>query len=133
MPALPQIAPKAGTHDVLPRVRSTKMPRDHVIDRQLTRTHPTVLARVVVAHKHLTASDPHGNPRAPNVVPQPDHPRPRTRPARASDERPPRRKHLGLLGIEKCDGAAKATHIEWLEVNVQDKYPVDRVVTSARA
>ena len=108
------------------------MPRDHVIDCQFACTRPAVLASVVISHKHLAPCDAHRYPRSPHVVSQANNARPRARSARGSDRCPACRKHFGLLRIDEGDSAAKATDVEWLKVNVQDKHPVDRVVTSPR-
>lgn len=128
-----QVAPKAGAHHVLPRVRPAEVTRDNVVDGQLTRSRTAILAGVVIAHEDFASCHAHRNPRSPDVVPQPNDPRPGARPSRRPNCCSTGSEQLCLVGIDEGDSAAKATHVEWLKVNIQDEHPVDRVGTSPRA
>jgi hypothetical protein len=44
----PVIALRAGGHNILPGVRTTKMARNHMVDRKVTHLSPAVLAGVSI-------------------------------------------------------------------------------------
>ena len=54
--ALAVVAALAGTHQVVPGVRSGLAARDYVVQRQVARAHAAVLAGIIVADEDLFAA-----------------------------------------------------------------------------
>src|SRR5687768_17449326 len=72
-PTLAMVAVRAGSHNVGPNVLTAQVSWGYMIHRKVALPLSTVLASIIVAAKHLTASQFDMWTRTMNLVLQPDH------------------------------------------------------------
>src|SRR6185503_5340439 len=117
----PQVARRAGGHDVLPDRIPAPASRHDVVERQAA-GRAAVLAAPAVPREECAAGDPAlDRARDTNVGEQPDHVRPRETPARRAQRALDRLDDLGLALEHEHVRAPYGADVQRLEARVQDE------------
>jgi hypothetical protein len=116
------IARFAGRYQILPAVWAATMARNHMVDGQVSRLFPAVLTGIVIAKKQLTTCEFRHRVYPLDQIQEPNHRRTGVRGAGRVDLSDSQFDDLGLAVADENERTPSRTHVERLEVLIENKH-----------